>query len=194
MPLIEDKEFILRVKRKGELEQFIGRRYGDFTRLHKQLRIELPGKVLPPVPKKNRSDTTATGLLGRMTASGNDSDASSISSISTLPTEGNALKESMKNLSVRDHRRNLSSSSRHSSPRPSMDGPRSPLPGSKPDVSLFVISIHIERSLTLVDRYALARKPEDIAESFLTLSPAESPGCADQGRSGVPYPRAHYTQ
>jgi hypothetical protein len=129
------QEFLLRVKRKGELEHFIGRRYGDFSRLHKQLRIELPGKVLPPVPKKNKSNTSATGLLGRMTDGGQDSDASSVSSISTMQTEGNGLKDSMKNLTVRDHRRNLSSSSRQASPRPSMDGQQSPIPNLKTDVS-----------------------------------------------------------
>lgn len=51
-------EFLLRVKRKGELEYFVGRRYGDFARLHKKLRLELPGKVLPPLPKKNKTNST----------------------------------------------------------------------------------------------------------------------------------------
>ncbi|KAI1859871.1 hypothetical protein JX265_010320 [Neoarthrinium moseri] len=124
-------EFLLRVKRKGELEYFVGRRYGDFARLHRQLRIELPGKVLPPLPKKNKSNSSATGLLGRVTGEGNDSDASSVSSISTMPpVEPGGLRDSMKNLTVRDHRRNISTSSRNASPRPSTDGPKSPVPGS----------------------------------------------------------------
>lgn len=78
-------EFLLRVKRKGELEHFVGRRYGDFHRLHRRLRAELPGKVLPPLPKKNKSDATAgPGLLSAVT--GNDSDNSSSSSVSTQLT------------------------------------------------------------------------------------------------------------
>ncbi|KAI4591951.1 hypothetical protein KJ359_012026 [Pestalotiopsis sp. 9143b] len=132
-------EFILRVKRKGDLEHFLGRRYGDFARLHKQLRIELPGKVLPPLPKKNKSSTTATGLFSR-NGGEDDSDASSVSSMSTMPppAEAGGLRESMKNLTVRGHRRELSTtSSRNASPRPSMDGPKSPgLNSPKPDTTL----------------------------------------------------------
>lgn len=84
----------MRVKKKGELEHFVGRRYGDFARLHKRLRTELPGKVLPPVPKKNKQSSTANLLSVFSTG---DDDASSISSVSTMgmPTE------SMQNLSVR---------------------------------------------------------------------------------------------
>jgi hypothetical protein len=137
----------LRVKRKGELEYFVGRRYGDFARLHKQLRTELPGKVLPPMPKKNKTNTTATGLLGRITGDDNESDVSSVSSKSTVPPGENAgFRESMKNLTVRDHhRQKLSTSSRgaspRASPRPSVDGargsvPNSPIPNSpRTDVS-----------------------------------------------------------
>lgn len=123
-------EFLLRVKRKGELEYYVGRRYGDFARLHRQLRTELPGKVLPPLPKKNKSDTPASSLMSRMTDGGNDSDASSISSVSTLtPTvQGSGFTESMKSLTVRDHRRNKSTASSRASPRPSMDGTVSPVP------------------------------------------------------------------
>lgn len=92
------KEFILRVKRKNELEYFIGRRYGDFARLHKRLRQELPGKVLPPMPKKNKQSSTASNLLNGITG-GNDSDASSVSSVSTMGTVP-AVGQSMKNLTV----------------------------------------------------------------------------------------------
>lgn len=73
------QEFLLRVKRKGEKEYFVGRRYGDFSKLYKDLRLELPGKVLPVLPKKNKTSTTATGLFG----GGDDSEVSSISSVST---------------------------------------------------------------------------------------------------------------
>ncbi|KAI1500082.1 succinate flavoprotein subunit [Biscogniauxia marginata] len=123
-------EFILRVKRKGGLEHFLTRRYGDFARLHRQLRTELPGKVLPPLPKKNKSDTNDSSLASRVTDGGNESDTSSLSSISTAP-QSNGLAAPMKNLTVRDHRRNKSvASSRISprpSPRPSMDGSSSPV-------------------------------------------------------------------
>lgn len=79
-------QFLLRIKRKGEMEHFVGRRYGDFGRLHRRLRNELPGRILPMVPKKNRSSTNATGLLGSLSAGGDDSDASSVSSASTRLT------------------------------------------------------------------------------------------------------------
>ncbi|KAI0600182.1 PX-domain-containing protein [Biscogniauxia sp. FL1348] len=110
-------EFILRVKRKGELEHFVTRRYRDFAHLHRHLRAELPGKVLPPLPRKNKSDTNASGVLSRV-GDGNDSDASSFSSRSTAP-QGNGLGGAMKNLTVRDHRRNRSTASSRVSPRPS---------------------------------------------------------------------------
>ncbi|KAH8820347.1 hypothetical protein F5884DRAFT_816207 [Xylogone sp. PMI_703] len=122
-------EFVLRVKRKGEIEHFIGRRYGDFVRLHKRLRTELPGKVLPPVPKKNKQ-STATTIMSSLT--GGDDDTSSVSSVSTMgvpPTEG------MQNLSVKDHRRSASINSLRRSPRSSMDDrPRSPLPTNTGEV------------------------------------------------------------
>ncbi|KAI8632361.1 hypothetical protein F5Y19DRAFT_492183 [Xylariaceae sp. FL1651] len=128
-------EFLLRVKRKGELEHFVGRRYGDFARLHKQLRTELPGKVLPPLPRKNKSSTTAPGLFSRMTDGGDDSDASTISSTSTNPSSAshvNGVTESMKSLTVQDHRRIKPAASNQASPRPSLDGRLSPAPqGSK---------------------------------------------------------------
>ncbi|KAI0430241.1 hypothetical protein F5Y09DRAFT_341899 [Xylaria sp. FL1042] len=116
-------EFLLRVKRKGEIEHFVGRRYGDFARLHKNLRNELPGKVLPPLPKKNKSTTTATGLFSRTTDGADDSDVSSISSASTVlaTAQGNSLTESMKTLTTRDHRQNKSAS-----PRASTEGRLSP--------------------------------------------------------------------
>lgn len=116
-------EFILRVKRKNELEFFVGRRYGDFARLHKRLRQELPGKVLPPMPKKNKQSSTASNLLSGITG-GADSDASSISSVSTMGTMPH-VQQNMRNLTVggNGHRRNLSAASLgRASPRSSVDG------------------------------------------------------------------------
>ncbi len=69
-------EFLIRVKRPEQPEFYIGRRYGDFTKLNKRLRLEMPGKILPPLPRKNKSSTFASVMS---TAD----DASSISSVST---------------------------------------------------------------------------------------------------------------
>lgn len=77
-------EFLLRIKRKGELEHFVARRYGDFVRLHKRLRTELPGRIAPTLPKKNKSSTTATGFFSSL--GGDDSDASTVSTQSTRVT------------------------------------------------------------------------------------------------------------
>lgn len=114
-------EFILRVKRKGELEFFIGRRYGDFNRLHKALRTELPGKVLPPMPKKNKQSSTASNLMKSAIGREDDDEQSSLSSVSTMGAVA-AIEPAMKNLSVRDHRRSASAVSLgRSSPRSSID-------------------------------------------------------------------------
>lgn len=128
-------EFILRVQRKGELEYFVKRRYGDFARLHKRLRTELPGRVLPPLPQKNRSDSTASSLLPQVSGAGEDSDASSVSSQSTMPSASpaNGVTDSTRNLTVMDHRRNKSAvsiRSTRSSPRPSTEGKAASLSSS----------------------------------------------------------------
>ncbi|KAF1346866.1 hypothetical protein BDV97DRAFT_300680 [Delphinella strobiligena] len=70
-------QFLLRVSRAGEPERYVGRRYGEFINLHKRLRLELPGKVLPPPPRKNRNISLYTGK-----AADDDSDADSLSSAS----------------------------------------------------------------------------------------------------------------
>lgn len=120
------------MRRKGEIEHFVGRRYGDFARLHKDLRNELPGKVLPPLPKKNKSTTTASGLFSRSTDGADDSDASSVSSASTIFTaaQSGSLADSVKNLTVRDARQNKSAS-----PRTSVEGRLTPVvPSPKTEV------------------------------------------------------------
>ena len=83
-------QFVLRVKQKGELEHFVARRYGDFRQLHKQLRVELPGRILPSLPKKNKSNSTAQTLLSNF-SSRNGSDDDSISSQSTRMTSASSL-------------------------------------------------------------------------------------------------------
>lgn len=91
---------MLRVKRKGSLEYFVGRRYGDFSKLHKALRQEIPGKVLPPMPKKNKQNSTTRNLIDGIRGKDDDyDDASSVSSQSTTQT---GFGDKMKNLSVKN--------------------------------------------------------------------------------------------
>ncbi|RMZ90994.1 hypothetical protein DV736_g1774, partial [Chaetothyriales sp. CBS 134916] len=73
-------EFLIRVRRPNKDEYYIGRRYGDFVRLQKRLRLEMPGKVLIPLPKKNMSHSISVFGVG----GGGDDDESSISSLSTV--------------------------------------------------------------------------------------------------------------
>lgn len=132
------------MKKKGENEYFIGRRYGDFSRLLKQLRLELPGKVLAPLPKKNKSSSATTGLFGGGGGEGSDDD--SVSSASTQRTGALSSGGDPAKLSIRDafkHKRTGSAaSSQRASPRPSMDdrpmSPYSPLsPRKRDDVVLY---------------------------------------------------------
>ncbi|KAI1992307.1 hypothetical protein LOZ54_001788 [Ophidiomyces ophidiicola] len=81
-------EFILRVRRQDKPDIYIGRRFGDFSQLHRRLRTELPGKILPPLPRKNKSSMST--FLG-----GPDDDASSVSLMSTEvgpPEDGGSSK------------------------------------------------------------------------------------------------------
>ena len=54
-------EFLLRVKRSGEKDIYVARRFGEFAKMHKRLRMELPGKVLPPLPRKNKAHSIYSG-------------------------------------------------------------------------------------------------------------------------------------
>lgn len=67
------------MKQAGKPEIYVGRRYGEFAQMHKKLRLELPGKVLPPLPRKNRAHSLYS-------SKGDDDDNSSISSVSTQDT------------------------------------------------------------------------------------------------------------
>lgn len=156
------------MKRKGELEFFVGRRYGDFSRLHKRLRTELPGKVLPPMPRKNKQSSTASNLLSAVRG-GDDSDASSVSSVSTMGIPP-PINTAMNNLSVRgkafkspdlkvilttlkDHRRSPSSTSfsGRASPRSSIDSRQNlnPSPASTPSDEVRSISIFLTLNIRL---------------------------------------------
>jgi hypothetical protein len=112
---------------------YVGRRYGDFNRLHKRLRTELPGKVLPPMPKKNKSSSRASVFMGAF-GGGDDSDADSMSSASTQFTGlpgANGFADGSTTSLTREHRRTTSLNSNRGSPRPSAEGrPLSPLPAS----------------------------------------------------------------
>jgi hypothetical protein len=105
------------VKPKEGKEIYVGRRYGDFARLQKSLQTELPGKVLPNLPRKIKSSTTSHHL-----GVGNDDDDSSISSVSTAADppadDGNSLK-----VLIGRHR---SPSVGSASPRRSSDSRREP--------------------------------------------------------------------
>lgn len=109
-------EFLIRVRQAGQPDIYVGRRYGEFAKLHKRLRTELPGKVLAPLPRKNKSHTTSTFL-----GAGGDDDASSVSSVSTQNTQATGPDEgsSFRHLMGRGHSRSASTQS--PSPRASGD-------------------------------------------------------------------------
>ena len=111
----------MRVKQAGKGDVFVGRSYGEFARLHRRLRSELPGKVLAPLPRKNRTSTKMSLL-----SIGDDDDASSISSVSTMGT-GRATDDgsSLRSLVGMGHAHERSGAKQHSpSPRPSGELPR----------------------------------------------------------------------
>ncbi|KAK0734841.1 hypothetical protein B0T26DRAFT_634887 [Lasiosphaeria miniovina] len=165
-------EFLLRVKRKGELEYFVGRRYGDFARLHKRIRTELPGKVLSPLPRKNKTNSTSSSLFSGLTG-GNDSEASSLSSASTQMAAGyTAAHQSdavSRLLSVRG-----TSSSRASSPHPSVDGKPSSPAMLSPSMTVILWRESQRISLRAFLRYLL-QNPQvartKAIEEFLTKGP-----------------------
>ena len=114
------QEFILRVKQAGKPDIYVGRRYGEFSKLHKRLRTELPGKILTPLPRKNRSSTSTSFL----SMGGGEDDASSLSSVSTQGT-GHDGSGSLAPFLGKGHRRSASSQLRGSpasrSPRDSVE-------------------------------------------------------------------------
>ena len=117
-------EFLIRVRTPGKDDFYVGRRYGEFAKLHKRLRTELPGKVLPPLPRKNKSSTHSAFLSVGGAA---DDDDSSISSVSTQDTRHTDETGSLRNLVGVNQKRVASrtslvgKSSRGNSPRPSTD-------------------------------------------------------------------------
>ncbi|KAL4918817.1 hypothetical protein BDW62DRAFT_210213 [Aspergillus aurantiobrunneus] len=117
-------EFIIRVKRAGQPEIFIARRFGEFAKLQKRLHTELPGKVLPPLPRKNKSSSTSTIWGGSGTV---EDDESSISSTSTQDTGSVDEARASRNLAPPDiiqRARSRSLSSVRKSSRASAETPR----------------------------------------------------------------------
>ncbi|KAI9653436.1 MAG: hypothetical protein M1829_001296 [Trizodia sp. TS-e1964] len=112
-------EFIVSVIAKDKAKIYVGRRYGDFARLHKQLRAEVPGKVLPPIPRKNKNSITSN-FFG---ASLNEEDASSTSSVSTQET-GVDDRGSLRALVGHRRSSSLNPSSLNPSPRGSSESRR----------------------------------------------------------------------
>ncbi|MCJ1315467.1 hypothetical protein MMC15_000786 [Xylographa vitiligo] len=111
-------EFIIRVKQAGKPDIYVGRRYGEFSKLHKRIRTELPGKLFAPLPRKNKTSTNFLSM------GGGDDDASSLSSVSTQGT-GQGEAGSLRAFIGNNHRRSASSqlnrSPAHGSPRNSID-------------------------------------------------------------------------
>ncbi|AEO53403.1 hypothetical protein MYCTH_2294684 [Thermothelomyces thermophilus ATCC 42464] len=174
----EHAVFLLRVRRKNAPEHYVGRRFGDFARLHKRLRTELPGKVLPPLPQKNKTHSTAPGIIG--SHSGNESETSSISSASTqipnspLPNGcGHQSDTPQRLLSVRDRR-----SADRISPRNSVDDrPVSPgLPSPKPQETVVIYRENQRISLRAFLR-TLLQNPQiagtKAMEEFLLANPVK---------------------
>jgi Domain of unknown function in PX-proteins (DUF3818)/PX domain len=163
-------EFLIRVRTNTKDAFYVGRRYGEFAKLHKRLRIELPGKVLPPLPRKNKS-STSSGFLS--VAGAVDDDASSISSVSTQDVGRTDDTGSLRNLVGMSHKRVASrtslagKSSRGNSPRPSTDVERE--------------TVHLYREEQRVSLRAFLRtilQNQQIAETkaisdFLSLHPVK---------------------
>ncbi|KAK4105767.1 hypothetical protein N658DRAFT_416992 [Parathielavia hyrcaniae] len=181
-------EFLLRVQRKNAPDHYVGRRYGDFAQLYKRLRLELPGKVLPPLPQKNKSNTTALSIFG--SHDGNNSETSSLSSASThmqtssvssvstqMPTSpvpngsGHVGDSVQRLLSVKDYR-----SGDRLSPRNSVDGrPSSSAPLSPKFQETVVLFRESQRISLRAFLRSLLQNPQiattKAMEEFLTKDP-----------------------
>ncbi|KAL6712114.1 hypothetical protein ACN47E_003157 [Coniothyrium glycines] len=114
-------EYLIRVKQGDNKDFYIGRRYADFVQLHKRIRLELPGKVLAPLPRRNDKDSL-------LQSSVDDDEVSSISSGSTQgpppaePSENSGGGGLRSYLFGSGHKRDSSQTSLgRSSPRASAD-------------------------------------------------------------------------
>lgn len=83
-------EFLIRTKQEGKPDIVVGRRYGAFIQLDKDLRHELPGKALPSVPRKEKTSQTAVFS----TTSDGDDDSVSVSSFKTYSSSSSESQSS----------------------------------------------------------------------------------------------------
>jgi len=173
--------FLLRVKQQDKPEIHIARRFGDFVKMHKKLRQELPGKVLPPIPRKNKNSSLFT--------SADDDDASSMSSISTkepIPAAHEPVPESggfrsylsswTGGSSASSHKRAASITPSTASPRPSIDSSTATPRSSSPATGHMLVREDQRVSLRAFLRNFLHN--ENIAQSkamteFLTADPTK---------------------
>jgi hypothetical protein len=101
----EEAEYLIWVKHAGGLEEYMGegkqkevhalendeggiyisRTYDDFRRMHKGVRLELPGKVLPPLPRYNSADQIVTVNPDDHLHEGSGSDTESTVSSQNIP-------------------------------------------------------------------------------------------------------------
>ncbi|OQE37269.1 hypothetical protein PENCOP_c010G08218 [Penicillium coprophilum] len=156
-------EFIIRVRRHDKQEVHVGRRYGEFVKLHRRLRTELPGKQLPSLPRKNKSSTSSWW------GSSADDDASSISSLSTLDTNAPEDRLSAPTLTTGSVRRSIS--------RGSMRSTKSPR-ASTSEVSRATVLYREEQRVSLRAFLRTVLQNKRIAESkamedFLTARPID---------------------
>ncbi|OQE30117.1 hypothetical protein PENSTE_c002G03528 [Penicillium steckii] len=163
-------EFILRVRRGSQDEIHVGRRYGEFVKLHRRLRTEFPGKHLPPLPRKNKSSTSSSWF-------GNtEDDASSVSSLSTQDASvadevPSTSGTSGRTLAPGNHRRSVSRGSMRSTKSSSARA-------SSTDVSRETVLYREEQRVSLRAFIRTLLQNKRIAESksmeeFLTAKPVK---------------------
>ena len=128
--------------------------------MHKRLRTEIPGKVLPPLPRKNKSSTQSSFL-----SVGGGDDASSISSVDTQSTAADGPVETGSLRHLVGHRR--SASVQRDSPRASGE-----IPGEN------VVLYREDQRVSLRAFLRTLLQNEQVSQSkamyeFLTLNPAK---------------------
>lgn len=157
-------EFIIRVRRDGKEDFYVGRRYGDFVKLHKRLRTEFPGKHLPSLPRKNKSSTYSSWFGSA------DDDNSSISSASTQDANVSDEKISTTGRTLAPGGPHL----KHSSSRSSMRSSKSPRASG--EVSREAVLYREEQRVSLRAFLRTLLQNKRVAESrsmegFLTAKP-----------------------
>ncbi|PWW72287.1 hypothetical protein C7212DRAFT_302291 [Tuber magnatum] len=85
-------EFLIRTKRVDQPDVIVSRRYGAFALLHRNLRNELPGKVLPALPRKVNSPQKSTLSLLSLSSADDQSSMHSVSTTSSSSVDPNGGK------------------------------------------------------------------------------------------------------